>query len=503
MKGMPTTLQTTRRHRPRAAPALLSLLAVVSTGLPVTAAGAAPGSRPALRASLTWRQCHSATVQCATLRVPLDYAHPKGRQISLALERFRATTRRRVGSLLVNPGGPGASGLELAESARQVFPSKLLARFDIVGWDPRGVGKSAPVHCRRDLDPVFHLDYSPDTPGEEQALADASKQLAESCSKASGALLANVSSSNTARDMDRIRAALGEKKLTYLGFSYGTYLGTLYADRFPKRVRALVLDGAVDPALTAEQTAIQQAAGLDKALNAFFAECRAEKSCPFYSGGNPAKAYDQLVARVERQPLDGGGGRKVGPGEFDLGVATTLYAGREGWSLLAGALAEAQRGDGSALLEFSDEYVGRDASGNYDNSQPAFWSIGCLDTPSPAGVAGFEAVAKQAAAVAPHFGPSTVNLGLVCAFWPFPPVGKPGPIPAKGAPPILVVGTKDDPITPVAWAQGLAGELDSGHLLLTEGEGHSAFGRLNACVDNAVIAYLVSLKLPSDGLVCK
>ncbi|MFN8037554.1 MAG: alpha/beta hydrolase [Acidimicrobiia bacterium] len=434
--------------------------------------------------------------------MPLDYSKPDGATIKLALNRRRASSGKPVTTLLVNPGGPGGSGLELVENASLQFPRRLLQTFDIVGWDPRGTGKSAPVRCTPKLDPVFHLDYSPDTPAEVDALAARTKQLVASCVKNSGKLLPHVSSLNTAQDMDRIRAALGEDELTYLGYSYGTLLGALYAEKFPTRVRALVLDGAVDPSLTVEQMNAEQSAGLETALQRFFEHCAGDRSCAFSNGGHPDRAFDAVARRVDRRPIAAGGGRTLGPGEFDIGVVTPLYEGVEGWDALAPALAAAQRGDGRSLMMFSDAYTGRKNSGRYDNSQPAYWAISCLDSPSPRGAAAFEALAARVAAKAPHFGASTANLGLACAFWPYPAVMQPGPIHAPGAPPILVVGTLDDPITPVAGARSLASQLESGHLLLTEGEGHSAFGRLNSCVDNHVIDYLATLKLPPEGTVC-
>jgi pimeloyl-ACP methyl ester carboxylesterase len=481
----------------------LVLVATLTTGAVVGAVPAPAGA--ATRTKLSWTDCGSSDrTQCARLTVPLDYSKPRGRTIKLALEVNRtAKSSERVGYVVVNPGGPGASGLEMVDHASLYFPKKFLDQFDVVGWDPRGVGKSAPVECQRDLDSVFHVDYSPDTRAEQKKVEAVNKATVKQCVKHSHGVLPYVSSKNTARDMDRIRAALGERKLTYVGYSYGTYLGTLYADLFPKRVRALVLDGAIDPALSAATTAEQQGAGLDKALDGFFAECAANRSCAFYNDGHPAQAYDALAKSIDARPIDAGHGRRLGPGEFDIGVATTLYSGTQGWQYLASALADAQKGDGSALMDFSDSYVGRSSNGTYDNSQPAFWAIGCLDTPTiPRGSAGFEKTARAAATVAPHFGASTVYLGIICAYWPYGPVSRTGPIHAPGAPPILVVGTLDDPITPASWAQGLAKELDSGHLLLTQGEGHAAFGRLNDCVDEHVIDYLVNLTLPPAGLVC-
>ena len=341
---------------------------------------------------LRWKGCGDG-LQCSTLQVPLDYSQPDGPKIKLALNRRRVGNGHPVAPLLVNPGGPGGSGLELWPTWSAQFPNKLLRRFDIVGWDPWGTGKSAPVYCAKNLDPVFHLDYSPDTPAEVGTLVGTTQTLVRSCQRNSGAILANVSSLNTARDMDRIREALGEQKLTYLGYSYGTFLGTLYAGLFPSRVRALVLDGAIDPALPVETVVIQQAQGLEKALGLFFTHCKSDRSCAFYNGGDPAAAYDALAAKIDRSPIPWIGKRKLGPGEFDLGVTTPLYDGVNGWDALGTPLAAAEDGDGSELMRFSDAYTGRRSDGTYDNSQPAFWAIGCIDSPNPQGAAAFEAAA--------------------------------------------------------------------------------------------------------------
>jgi pimeloyl-ACP methyl ester carboxylesterase len=468
----------------------------------VTAAGAAAASSPT--ASVRWHQCRSDhSVECGWLTVPLDDTNPAdARTIRLALTRVRARDpEHRIGSVLVNPGGPGAPGADFAPAIAGSIPAAIRDRFDIVGWDPRGTGSSAPIHCSDELDGLYALDWDPDTDAERSALDAANRAYVASCVRRSGALLAYVSSDRTARDMDRIRAALGDRRLTYVGFSYGTYLGALYASQFPHRVRALVLDGAVDPALDATQLQVEQAEGFEHALDLFFQRCARDSSCAFHGGGRPAAAYDALRARVDTQPVPAGRGRTLNGTLFDIGVAQLLYYGRSGWSTLAGALEAAERGHGGELVSYADLYTGRDAQGHYDNEQDAFIAIGCADGPPMGDVASVRAIEDAAAAVAPRLGRSIVNNSLACAFW---PVAAPPPtaLTAVGAPPILVLGTRDDPATPLIWAQGLARELTSASLVTVGGARHTAFASGNRCVDELAARYLVSLEVPRHGTRC-
>ncbi|HEY7135377.1 MAG TPA: alpha/beta hydrolase [Acidimicrobiia bacterium] len=463
------------------------------------------GDRATATPPLQWRDCSGG--QCATLRVPLDYSRPDGTQIQLALLKVPARDEsRRIGSLLVNPGGPGASGVDLARGIAGQLPSELRSRFDIVGWDPRGTGDSTSVNCGNRLDYLFAPDASPDNTAEQQAVEAASKQFADTCARGSGTLLPFISSDATAQDMDRIRAAVGDDKLTYLGYSYGTYLGTLYAHAFPGRVRALVLDGAVDPALSARELTIQQAQGFELALNDFFTDCETNRGCAFYSNGDPQRAYEALEARIDAHPLvshHGSRSRVLGPTQYELGVTEALYGGRATWPLLATALAHARSGDPTDLLGLFDDTVHRDSSGRYSNEYPAFLAISCLDGPSLGSLDTVRQVEADARIAAPHFGVSNVTLGLPCEFWPVPPVHPTAaPVSAPGAPPIVVIGTTGDPATPVAWARGLAAELGSGRLLLHRGEGHTAFPAGDSCLDGAVVDYLVRLVPPADGTTC-
>jgi pimeloyl-ACP methyl ester carboxylesterase len=451
-----------------------------------------------------WRDCTGG--QCATLSVPLDYGHPELGQLQLALLRRKARKpQARIGSLLLNPGGPGASGVALVQNLSSTFPQELRDRFDIVGWDPRGTGTSTAIDCGNQLDYLFAPDISPETAAAQQQLETASKQFADACAVRSAKLLPYISSSATAHDMDRIREVLGDTKLTYLGYSYGTYLGTLYAHLFPDRVRALVLDGAIDPALSAHDVTIQQSVGFERALEAFFVDCANDSACAFHSRGDPRAAYDALAAAVDARPIPGrldGRARSLGPTQFELGVSTALYGGRATWPDLASALAHAAGGDGSELLQFFDSYVNRAPDGTYSDEYPAFLGIGCLDGPSLGDLATARRVEAEARAAAPRFGAGNVGLGLPCTFWPVPAVSGPGAVSAPGAAPIVVVGTTGDPATPVEWAHALAAELGSGRLLLHRGEGHTAFPAADRCLDPAIVRYLVDTVVPPDGTVC-
>jgi pimeloyl-ACP methyl ester carboxylesterase len=482
---------------------LLSCLIIMVASLSACGTGSqAVSLRSERTGTIQWTPC--GNVQCGTLSVPLDRRHPQGKTIQLALARLPASGSR-VGVLFTNPGGPGASGIAFLRAAAVAFPSSIRKSFDLVSWDPRGVGASAPVQCERDLDAFYAVDHTPDNAGEVAKNVAAAKKFDASCEQRSGASLPFVSTEDSARDMDAIRAAMGTPQLNYIGYSYGTLLGALYAHMFPQHLRAMVLDGAVDPSLTYEQSTVQQAVGFERELDAFFKYCKGNKKCGFATGSDPAAAYDSLVSDVDAEPQFAtvqGERRTLGPGEFDLGVADALYSGRPGFSTLASALAQTARGLGSKLLALSDDYTGREPGAKYDNETAALYAIGCLDAPSPRTLSGMRSVAAVAAKAAPRFGASDTWLGLPCAYWPIAATGKIGPIHAPNAPPIVVIGNVGDPATPYQWAQSLARQLDTGHLLTFDGDGHTAFGRGDPCIDGTVTSYLVQLKVPAAGKHC-
>jgi len=300
---------------------------------------------------------------------------------------------------------------------------------------------------------------------------------------------------------------MGVRTISYLGFSYGTYLGALYADAYPNRVRAMVLDGAIDPGRSFADGTVRQAVGFDRSLEAFLAWCRDNSDCDFASSGNPITAFHKLTNSLAHETLPAevdGEKRTLGPGEANIGIATALYAGRGpgGWETLGKALRDAAQGNGSGLLALSDIYTGREKGGSYDDQTDAFYAIGCLDAPAPPTVAAVTRVAERAERAAPVFGASTMWLGLPCTFWPAKPDAKVGPIHAAGAPPILVIGTTDDPATPYESAQALSRDLESARLLTYVGEGHTAYGRGDRCIDEKVDAYLISRRLPREGTRC-
>lgn len=468
------------------------------SGATGTSVGTPTSSAPG---TLDWEECNGA--ECAFLDVPLDPADPGGDTIELALARHPAEGDR-LGSLLVNPGGPGSEARWLAFQAELIFPDEVLERFDIVAWDPRGVGASTSVNCLDDLDSFWAADRSPDSPAETAEVERVSRDLAEGCEERSAELLPYLSSWATVADMERMREALGDDRLNYLGFSYGTLLGARFAERYPERVRALVLDGAIDPSLPPDEATREQALGFEASLEAFLDACEADDDCAFRAGGDPAAGYDRLMAQIDAEPLPAeldGESRELGPGEADIGVAAALYAGRDGWDALAGALNAAARGDGAPLLALADAYTGYEGDGRYSDENEAFYATGCLDGPAPT-TEEISMLAGSLAREAPRFGPATVWLGLPCAYWPVEGDAEPGALRAEGAPAVLVLGTANDPATPLAWAEALAGQLTSGVLAVLDDEGHTAFGRGNACIDGIVVDYLVDLEVPPDGTNC-
>ena len=465
----------------------------------------APPGRVAAPPSVRWSACRGSAgpkgYQCATVPVPLDPSHPGGPTIGMAIDRHPATGHK-VGSLLINPGGPGASGVDALPQVVPTMSKALRAAFDIVGFDPPGVARTAPITCldSAGLSRYFHVDPAPPTAAGFAAMVAADRAFATGCQARSGPELPHVGTLDAARDMDVLRAALGDSRLTYLGFSYGSLLGATYAGLFPTHVRALVLDGALDPALPTITQLDQQAASLDGQLQQFFATCASQASCLWKPAGSPAAAYQALVARVRSHPLPAQGtSRTVGPSELLYGTAVTLYS-TSSWKDLAFALQAASGGDGTYLLQLFDQYTGRHSDGSYDNLFEANAAINCLDAPAPT-IAALTAAGPGAQAAAPIFGLQNIDSEVGCAVWPVPATGQVGPIRAAGSPPIVVVGSTGDPITPYTWAQSLARELAHGVLLTRVGDGHTAY--LNsACIRADVDRYFITLAPPAVGTRC-
>ncbi len=442
--------------------------------------------------AIEWDDCGG--LQCGELEVPRDhFGDEPNDTITLALAmRPAEKPDERVGAILLNPGGPGAAGRDLPEALESQFPDEVLDRFDLVGWDPRGTGASTAVDCGEDLDGFFATDKSPDTAAEEADNVEAAERFAADCAAKHGDLLPFLSTTQTVEDMDAIRAALGDDGLTYLGFSYGTYLGVRYAEAHPERVRALVLDGPVDPSLEPAATTTQQSIGFERALEAFFAWCE-EDECEF-SPADPRDGFRRLMAQIDAERLyadAGGSERGLGPGEADLGVAVALYSGDAAYEFLAKALAEAAQGDGSQLLEFADLYTGRIDDNDYDGSMAAFYAIGCVDSLRPT-LDSVRDLGDDLTADAPFLGAANAWLGLPCVYWPVEPdpAAAPRRIEVAAGTPILVTATDGDPATPIEWAEGLAEQL-AAPLLVAESNQHTAFGAGDSCVDALIVEFLV------------
>jgi pimeloyl-ACP methyl ester carboxylesterase len=484
--------------RPLPSPDPTAELAVVGADLP-------KGLLSFYKQPVDWYGCEE--FDCADVQVPLDYDDPGGTRITLAMKRLRAgDPGNRVGSLLINPGGPGVSGIELAESASMTFSDALLDAFDVVGFDPRGVGKSTPIECLdpAELDELRAAVYDTRTQSGRDSLRADARQIAQACQAKSSDLLPHVGTVDAARDMDILRAVLGDAQLYYLGYSYGSLLGATYADLFPERVGRLVLDGAVDPTLTHTGLGYGQAAGFEAALRAYVADCLDGRGCPL--SGSVEEGVSQVqrfIALTAGSPLPTASGRSLTQSLAVSGILLTLYDDRY-WPVLSEALTAAIRDDdGSQLLFLADLVADREEDGTYSsNSTVAFTAVNCLDLPVDASPAAMDAAATRLRELSPTFGDFLAYGEIICDEWPVAPTGDTGALRAEGAGPILVIGTTRDPATPYAWAESLADQLESGMLITFDGEGHTAYGRSNDCIEDAVDAYLTRGELPVQGLRC-
>lgn len=455
--------------------------------------------------ALHWTACPTQgalkALECTTLAVPLDYADPARGTIELYLDRHPAKDKA-IGSLVTNPGGPGVSGVDYLPELLPQLASSITDRFNIVGFDPRGVGASAPVTCGTgaQLDAELAVNPAPTTPAGLTALIAADRRFDAGCEARSGRLLPYVSTVDTARDLDRIRIAVGDARLSYLGFSYGTLIGATYARLFPTHIRAMVLDGALDPALDPVPMEETQADAIDGELDAFFASC-AKGSCGWRPAGTPAAAFHALLQQVTVHPVPvGGSGQAVGPAALLYGTASALYDPSY-WPILGQALTELTAGRAQLMLALFDSYVGRSANGTYSNEVEAEAAVDCLDAPAPT-VAQLEADAPATLRAAPVFGLLVLYSEIDCSLWPVPATGRPGPVTAAGSPPIVVVGSTEDPVTPYAWAEALAHQLAHGVLLTRVGYGHTGYP-FSSCVRTDVDQYLLTGTPPPAGTTCE
>ncbi len=436
------------------------------------------------------------------LTVPLDWNDPSGPTTTLYLVRHRAVDpAQRIGTLLVNPGGPGYGGSGLAYDAESTYGQDLLDRFDIIGWDPRGTGYSDPtVNCIDDYDRYVGIDTSPDTDAERALLVDRATEFAQACATKNRSLLAHVGTADTARDMNAIREALGEKTISYFGFSYGSELGATWATLFPDTVRAMVIDGAADPTVDYFEQNVQQAAGIEAAFDDFLARCSADSSCAFHNGGDAEGAFDRLNTVADRDPIATTAGRPaVTQGVLATAVAQAMYD-EAAWPELERALADLQDGDGMPVLGLYDHYYGRQ-DGTWDDSLEAYFAINCLDDPGSTSPDALFARQRELSAAAPRLGRTWLGELIMCSVWP----GDPAPpvrITGKGAGPILVVGTTGDAITPLTATRHMAEALEDGHLVVVDAVQHTGYG-VNPCVGRTVDDYLVDPTAPlNDEMDC-
>ncbi|MGN9809816.1 alpha/beta hydrolase [Micromonospora sp. BQ11] len=481
---------------------------------------AAPGSAPAWRAcpevpeELVGRSAPDMRYECATIEVPSNWGTGTGAtsgpgigmMFEIALLRARSTKQRdRIGSLVINPGGPGGSGVDTAVylSFGPTFgglPTSITDRFDIVGFDPRGVARSSPVKCILDV----HLDatfgYDPD-PRSQQAFDEfvaLNQRIGQGCGTKYRDQLPLYGTEQAARDMDAVRAAVGDEKLTYLGYSYGTLLGATYAQLYPQRVRALVLDGAVDPRMGLVASSESQAKGFERAFDNFTRWCAANAGrCPIAPDARAAVTSAIEKARVS--PVRGDGGREATPGWVFYAVISSLYT-EAGWEELGRAIDELQGGDPTEVFRLADAYADREDDGRYSNLFDANLAVNCADEEEKPTREQIRQLQSQWREKYPLFGPALAVGMLSCAEWP----GGRDPYPtgrADGAPPILVVGTTGDPATPYEQTPALASMLGVGRVLTWEGEGHTAYPQ-TGCITAAVDAYLIGLTVPREGLRC-
>ncbi|MEU0255736.1 alpha/beta hydrolase [Streptomyces sp. NPDC006184] len=455
---------------------------------------------------LDWRRCKASGSsaaagddwRCATLRAPLDWSKPGGETIGLALIRARATGGDRIGSMLFNFGGPGGSGVSTMPYYSATV-SALHERYDLVSWDPRGVGASEGVRCRDDraIEAAEAVDTTPDGPAEEKAYFRDAAAFGKGCRKAAGSLLAHVSTTDSARDMDLMRQVLGDRKMHYFGISYGTELGGVYAHLFPKRVGRLVLDAVVDPAADTVGHAQNQARGFQRALDDYL------KS----TGQDPAlgsRRIADLLKRLDAKPLPTSSGRKLTQTLATTGIILPLYS-ESSWPRLTSALKSAETGDGSQLLALADAYDDRDSSGHYGTTSHSQRVISCLDDRQRPTLAGTRQRLAEFERISPVFGDFLGwDTAGWCHHWPVPGQFDTPEVSAPGAAPILLVGNTGDPATPYEGARRMADELGRGVgvELTWKGEGHGAYGNGSDCVDSTVDAYLLYGTVPKDGKVC-
>ena len=461
---------------------------------------------------LAWTTCQG-NFQCATLKVPIDYTNVSLGEFDIAVIRYRDPNQHdRIGSLVINPGGPGVSGIEYALNAEYILNPDVLERYDIVGFDPRGIGQSTPIRCLNaaEQDVLFASDPKPDNDAEyAQALVDM-QSFVDKCIENTDNL-EHFSTAAAAHDMELLREGLGEEKLNYMGFSYGTYLGTLYAQQFPNHVGRFVLDGAINPGISIQEQSLVQAVAFDQALANFVSDCHQNKNCPLPSDAT-STFFTELFNKVATNPLTATTGestRLITESLVVTGTASALYDDASGWPLLRTAITQALTGDGSGFAKLADGYNGRNSDGTYSNNQnDANVIIDCLDWRESRSNDAIRATATKFAKAAPVFGPYVAFSGITCNLLnqalgntQITTDQNTAQI-QKTATPILIIGTTQDPATPYAWAKALNNYIVGSRLITMKGEGHTGYGRGSACTDDAVDAYLITGEINFKALKC-
>ncbi|WGD37073.1 alpha/beta hydrolase [Lysinibacter sp. HNR] len=456
---------------------------------------------------LTWTSCDD-DMECALAEAPLNWAEPSGEKIQLALVRQSALGGTAQGSLFVNPGGPGASGVDyISQNISGAVGKPLQEAFDVIGFDPRGVGQSSAVACfdaQRMDEYLFGVADNPvGTDAWIQETRESARELGEACQTNTGALLQYVDTVSAARDLDMLRSVVGDSKLNYLGYSYGTYLGAHYAELFPQNVGRLVLDGAIDPATSNFEVIKTQTIGFENAMKAFLADCIGSSGCPYRGTVDEAMAQvGSLLDSVQNNPITASDGRRLSSGTLLTALITPLYS-QEAWPALKQILTATIAGNADLAFLSADLYHGREDGKYKDNSFEAFMGINCLDYEYNDDVSVMRAQASELAAAAPTFGRFQGYGDIGCAQWPYKNTTPRGELHAEGADPILVIGTTNDPATPYEWAVALSEQLDSGVLVTYVGEGHTAYSSSNACVADVVESYFLRGTVPDTDPRCE